>query len=240
MQVNDKNSGPIDTEENSQKIRAVQFTIKPSNTIIPRNTNNDDENAESIPLNSGGNNSRFTSNNNIPSHLEFSQPMNYHSRSSEILAKTQQHGSNLNIGMKGGRSIIIGGGGRSNSPLLITAQGGHRYKLSTASQGHYRSTGRISPGSSMYKKHSMPARMMQPPINQNNLNNNSNNNSSTHSSKEENIGGSRNDVHFNDSRRRMASQASLLSDGTRNTMLDNYPEPPSNVDGKLQRIEAEV
>jgi hypothetical protein len=65
-----------------------------------------------------------------------------------------------------------------------------------------------------------------------NLNNNSNNNSSTHSSREDNIN--------DDLRRRMQSQASLLSDGTKNTMLDQYPEPPSNVDGKLERIEAEV
>ena len=53
-----------------------------------------------------------------------------------------------------------------------------------------------------------------------------------HSSREDNIN--------DDLRRRMASQASLLSDGTKNTMLDQYPEPPSNIDGKLERIEAEV
>ena len=98
----------------------------------------------------------------------------------------------MNMGMKGGRSIIIGGGGR-NSPLLITSPGGHRYKLSTASQGHhYRSTGRISPGSSLAQngnkmhKNSMPARMHSGIGVSNgvgngvsNLNNNSNNNSST-------------------------------------------------------------
>ena len=36
------------------------------------------------------------------------------------------------------------------------------------------------------------------------------------------------------------SQTSLITDSTKNTLLDRCPSPPNNARGQLQRVEAEV